>query len=136
MSEREHVADGEAGEPTEAAEAGPPLVREVHPDLVAELVALLEAEGERDLAVCVRDVRLYERCPCTDDFCQSFRTAPGPDGPYGPGHRCLPLLAEQGMLNLDVVQGRIVYVEVIDHAPLRDHRLPADPDGAGSSGLG
>ncbi|MFJ6938054.1 hypothetical protein [Streptomyces sp. NPDC101132] len=111
-------------------------MREVHPDLVAELVALLEAEGERDLAVCVRDVRLYERCPCADDFCQSFYTAPPPDGPYGPGHRCLPLLPDQGMLNLDVVTGRIVYVEVIGHAPLRDHRTPAGPDAGAPPALG
>ncbi|MFI8106821.1 hypothetical protein [Streptomyces sp. NPDC086023] len=132
MSEREHVADGE---PAEGAEAEPPLVREVHPDLVAELVALLEAEGERELAICAWDIRLFAHCSCGDDFCQSFYTAPPPEGAFGPGHRCLPLMPEKGMLIVDVVQGRIRYVEVIDHAPLRDHRIPAAPDGTAASGL-
>ncbi|WP_051844467.1 hypothetical protein [Streptomyces globisporus] len=92
-----------------------PLVREVHPELVAELVRLLEEEGERDLSVVVRDVRLYGACGCSDDFCQSLRTSDHrPGTPYGEGHRCLPLPAETGMLVLDVVHGRISSIEVID----------------------
>lgn len=31
---------------------------------------------------------------------------------------CIPLLPSSGMVNLDVVHGRIVYVEVIDRPPL------------------
>lgn len=55
-----------------------------------------------------------------DGFCQSFKTEPHPDGqPYGRGHRCVPLLPSKGMLVLDVVDGRIMYVEVLDRAPLR-----------------
>ncbi|MGA5820121.1 hypothetical protein ACPC54_19920 [Kitasatospora sp. NPDC094028] len=101
-----------------------PLVREVFPDLVRELIALLEAEGERELAVCARDLRLVAECGCGDDFCQSFRTAPHEGGtPYGPGHRCLPLLPATGDLLLDVVDGRIVYVEVLFREPLRDVRV-------------
>ncbi|WP_369182125.1 hypothetical protein [Streptomyces sp. Y1] len=102
----------------------PPLVREVFPDLVRELIGLLEAEGERELAICARDLRLVAACGCSDDFCQSFRTAPHQPGtPYGPGHRCLPLLPAKGDLVLDVVDGRIVYVEVLFREPLRDARL-------------
>ncbi|MET7688434.1 hypothetical protein ABZT06_10710 [Streptomyces sp. NPDC005483] len=98
----------------------PPLVREVFPDLVDELAALLEAEGERDLAVCVRDVRLVGECGCGDDFCQSIRTADHPRGqPFGPGHRCVPLLPSSGELILDVVDGRIMYVEILGRPPLR-----------------
>ncbi|MGW1956242.1 hypothetical protein ACWCPI_26425 [Streptomyces sp. NPDC001920] len=99
-----------------------PLVREVFPDLVAELIDLLESEGERELAVCARDLRLVAECDCGDDFCQSFLTAPHPPGrPYGAGHRCVPLLPSQGMLCLDVVDHRIVYVEVLDRPPPRRH---------------
>lgn len=104
-------------------EAEKPLVREVFPEFVVELVALLEAEGEHDLAVCARDLRLIAECACADDFCQSFCTEAHPQGqPYGPGHRCIPLLPASGLVNLDVVDGRIVYVEVIDRPPMRDHR--------------
>ncbi|MFJ6016624.1 hypothetical protein [Streptomyces sp. NPDC092952] len=97
-----------------------PLVREVFPEFAGELVALLEAEGESDLAICAWDLRLVAECGCDDDACQSFRTEPHPDGqPYGPGHRCVPLLPEKGMLTLDVVDGRIMYVEVLGGEPLR-----------------
>ncbi|MDQ8703945.1 hypothetical protein RCO28_15790 [Streptomyces sp. LHD-70] len=66
----------------------PPLVRDVHPELIGELG-------------------------------QSIRTSDHPAGqPFGAGHRCVPLLPEQGMLTLDVVHGRIVYVEIIDRPPL------------------
>ena len=105
-----------------------PFVRDVFPDLVAELVTLLEAEGEAELAICVRDVRLVAMCDCGDDFCQSIRTAVHPKGqPYGEGHRCVPLLPSQGTLVLDVVKGTIMYVEVLDRPPMRDHRVVPTP---------
>ncbi|MFI9363863.1 hypothetical protein ACIG5E_22845 [Kitasatospora sp. NPDC053057] len=104
---------------------GDPLVREVFPDLVRELTALLEAAGEPELAAGARDLRLVADCGCGDDFCQSFRTEPHRAGqPYGPGHRCVPLLPAEGTLILDVVDGRIMYVEVLDREPLRDLREP------------
>ncbi|MFG2907860.1 hypothetical protein ACGF13_22690 [Kitasatospora sp. NPDC048286] len=103
--------------------AGHPLVREVFPDLVGELVDLLTREGEPELAARAWSLRLVAECRCGDDFCQSFRTDPHPDGrPYGRGHRCVPLDPAEGMLVLDVVDGRIVYVEVLDREPLRDTR--------------
>lgn len=100
-------------------EQGHPLVREVFPELVAELITLLGDEGERELAICARDLRLVEECGCGDDFCQSLRTSPHPQGqPYGAGHRCVPLSPAQGLLCLDVVDDRIVYVEVVDRPPM------------------
>ncbi|MFG2772775.1 hypothetical protein [Streptomyces sp. NPDC048350] len=103
-----------------------PLVRDVFPDLIAELTVLLEDEGERELAVCAWDLRLVDECGCGDDFCQSIRTADHPQGqPYGPGHRCLPLSPSEGMLILDVVDGRILYIEILDRPPM--HRQSALP---------
>ncbi|MGW3201214.1 hypothetical protein ACWDBD_43050 [Streptomyces sp. NPDC001118] len=103
-----------------------PLVRDVFPDLVNELATLLEEEGECELAISVRDVRVFGECGCGDDFCQSIRTADHPQGqPFGPGHRCVPLLPSKGMLVLDVVDGRIMYIEVLDRPPM--HRRSAPP---------
>ncbi|MFG2693331.1 hypothetical protein [Kitasatospora sp. NPDC048407] len=100
-----------------------PLVRDVFPELVDELAALLEQDGEPELAAGARELRLVALCECEDTSCQSFRTALHPAGqPYGPGHRCLELPAEEGMAVLDVVDDRIMYVELIDHPPLRDAR--------------
>jgi len=114
-------------------EQEPPLVRAVHPELIEELAALLEAEGERELAICVWDVRLVGACGCGDDFCQSIRTAEHPQGqPYGPGHRCVPLLPSSGDLILDVVNGRIVYIEILGRPPLPRRAQPEQgPPGAG-----
>ncbi|MER5278074.1 hypothetical protein ABT025_20300 [Streptomyces sp. NPDC002809] len=103
-----------------------PLIRDVFPDLIVELTALLEDEGERELAICTWDLRLVDECGCGDDFCQSIRTADHPPGqPYGPGHRCVPLLPVEGMLILDIVDGRIMYIEILDRPPM--HRQGSQP---------
>lgn len=100
-----------------------PLVREVLPALTAELVRLLGEEGERDLALCAHDLRVLGACGCADDFCQSIRTGTHVQGtPYGPGFRNVPLLPDRGMLILDVLRGRIEYVEVLDRP---EYRLPS-----------
>ncbi|WP_327262371.1 hypothetical protein OG444_13270 [Streptomyces sp. NBC_01232] len=105
--------------PVEQDDAAP-LVRDVLPVLAAELVRLLEEEGERELAICAHDLRIVADCGCGDDFCQSFRTEPHPPGtPFGPGHRNVPLLPDRGYLILDVVHGRIMFVEVLDRPELR-----------------
>lgn len=54
----------------------PPLLREVYPELCAELVGLLTVEGLSDLGDCAHDLRIVAPCRCGDDFCQSFYTAP------------------------------------------------------------
>lgn len=86
---------------------------------MSEKVACLREEGEGGS----RRLRLghpgfYEECGCGDDLCQSFCTAEPPDGAYGPGHRCVPLLPPRGDLILDVVDGRIMYVEVLHYPEL------------------
>ncbi|MFI8385907.1 hypothetical protein [Streptomyces sp. NPDC085540] len=96
-----------------------PLVRDVLPALAAELVRLLEEEGELELAICAQDLRIVAECGCDDDFCQSFYTEPRPTGPYGPGHRNVPFSTDRGYLILDVVHGRIMCVEVLDRPELR-----------------
>lgn len=125
----DHDTDSEPVQPESSAngagsdsrtDAEPPLLREVYPELCAELIGLLTVEGLSDLGVSAHDLRIVAPCRCGDDFCQSFYTAPPPNGAYGPGHRNVVLAPEQGMIVLDVVDGRIMFVEVIDHPPLRD----------------
>ncbi|MEU6788509.1 hypothetical protein ABZ912_55780 [Nonomuraea angiospora] len=96
-----------------------PLVRELFPGLVTELIACLREEGEEYLAISAWDIRLYEDCGCGDDFCQSFYTAERPPGAYGPGHRNVLLTPAEGDLILDVVEERIVFVEVLYYPRLQ-----------------
>jgi hypothetical protein len=53
------------------------------------------------------------KCSCSDNFCASFYTAPKPVGSYGPKHRNLELALVRGMIILDLVDDRIVHVEVL-----------------------
>ena len=103
------------------------LLREVLPQLAEELATQLEGEDEPQLANQVPSLRIVDRCRCGDDFCATFYTAPKPKGAYGEGHETIALELENGYLNVDVVSGRIVCVEVLYRDDIRDkllRRLP------------
>lgn len=89
---------------------------EAMPGLVAELVAALIAGDEPELAQQVRSLRVVSRCGCGDSSCSSFYTGPKPAHAWSAEgtHRCCPLIVERGMVTLDVVDGIIRYVEVVD----------------------
>lgn len=104
-------------------EVGPgeaPLLREQWPQFATELHAALRVAGEKRLRRAAGRLRVVEMCSCKDDFCQSFRTVPWPAGtPYGPGHRNVCLEPPwPGYLILDVVHGKVVYVEILYRPPL------------------
>lgn len=91
-----------------------PLVRDVLPRLAVGITQELMSLGEVELAAQVDDLRVREPCRCNDDFCQSFYTETHAQGTlYGPDHRTVPLLPDGVMVNLDVVEERIVHVEII-----------------------
>ncbi len=84
-----------------------------------QLREALVGEGEHELAVQVDALQVYEMCQCHDRFCQSFYTDPPPKGAYGAGHRNVVLRPDWGgYLILDVVDGQIVFVEVLYRSPL------------------
>ena len=91
-----------------------PLVRDVLPRLALGIREELLGLGEVELASQVDGLRERQPCRCHDDFCQSFSTEPHEPGtPNGADHRTVPLLPDGVMVNLDVVEERILYVEVI-----------------------
>jgi hypothetical protein len=53
-----------------------PLVRDVLPDLVEEMVHLLQGTGAEPLEQQLRALRIESICDCGDDNCASFATAP------------------------------------------------------------
>jgi len=99
----------------------------VLPAFATELRRLLEEHGEPEFAAQVPGLMIFDRCRCGDDFCSTFYTQPKPKGGYGPGHRNVRLMLEEGMLILDVVAGEIPCVEVLDRKDVRrklDEVLP------------
>lgn len=99
---------------SETADNTEPLVRDVLPRLARGLSRELHELGEDALAAQVNGLRIRQPCGCFDEFCQSFYTEDHrPGTPYESEHRTVPLLPEDVMVNLDVVDGRIVYVEII-----------------------
>lgn len=102
------------------------LVAQVLGDVAAEVADCLRDAGEPGLAGSVPRLRFYGRCTCGDCFCQGFYTAPRPAGAYGPGHRNVCLSPTAGMLILDVVDNRIMFVEVL-YRPDVEERLQQMP---------
>ena len=97
-----------------------PLVREALPTLAAELEGLLREDGEPNLASQVSALHMVERCRCSDSFCAMFYTAPPPAGAWGKPFRNVALLPAVGDLILDVLDERIVAVEVLDNPQVRE----------------
>src|SRR3974390_1113721 len=91
-----------------------PLLADTMPAFAAELQQLLVEQGEPELAAQVPTLGIFGRCDCGDDFCATFFTQPKPKGAYGPGHRNVRLMPDEGMLILDVVAGEIACVELLD----------------------
>src|SRR5271170_7423269 len=79
------------------------LLTDTLPAFSAELRQLLEEQGEHELAAHVPLLAIQDRCRCGDDFCATFYTQPKPKAGFGPGHRNVRLMPEEGMLILDVV---------------------------------
>jgi hypothetical protein len=89
------------------------LLIESLPELSRELTDLLITAREPGLAAQIGDLEIVARCSCSDEFCASFYTAPKPVGSYGPKHRNIELGPAKGMIILDLVDDRIVHVEVL-----------------------
>ncbi len=104
----------------------PPRLQDIAPELVEELQRLLTDEGRPELADQSAELVVVDRRRCGDDFCASFYTAP-PCGPLGPDHYTIALSPKEGMLNVDVVGARIVYVEALYRDNLRNEIHTAVP---------
>ena len=90
-----------------------PNLMDVLPDVGDEIIRSLEARGEAALAATVPALPVLDRCRCGDDFCAMVYTAPRPEGAHGPGLRNLQIEASEGVIILDVVERRIMGVEVL-----------------------
>ena len=106
---------------------GPHRLITTLPSLASELQSLLLEANEPELAAQILDLKIVDRCRCGDDFCGSFYAEPKPHGSYGPNHRNVALTPEEGWLILDVVAGKIMFVEVLYRREIRDVLVDAVP---------
>ena len=104
-----------------------PLLQDSLPDFADELTSLLRNKNERDLLEQVPLLRLVVRCRCDDDFCATLYTAPKPKGAYGLNHESLPLDPSSGQLILDLVDRKIVCIEILFREDLRSKVLQLFP---------
>lgn len=97
-----------------------PLLIDALPEFAHELEELLTKQCELGLAAKVGDLRIVDRCRCGDDFCATFYTQPKPEVNYGPNHKCIELSSQEGMIILDIVDGKIMNIEVLFRDEIRD----------------
>jgi hypothetical protein len=90
-----------------------PLLAEVVPELAQRLEWTLREQGEPHLAAQVPALRVTEACRCGEPSCGSFWTSPTPMRRWFSRGRQIELLGLPGEVALDVVAGRIAYVEVL-----------------------
>ena len=100
-----------------------PFVKDLLPKFFNELTNALAHVARPELAEQLVQLRVVDRCDCGDRNCAHFYTAPKPIGPYGPGHANLVLPVKRGLVVLDIVDGLILGIEVLDRP---DVKAPLD----------
>ena len=103
------------------------LFQEALSELANEMSLLLKKKGETKLAEQIPSLQIVDRCRCEDDFCATIYTAPKPKGAWGPSHESIPLDPAQGYLILDVVDKKIVCIEVLYREDIRKKVLHLFP---------
>jgi hypothetical protein len=104
----------------------------IFPGFAVELETLVQEVGRPDLVQQIRSLPVVDRCTRGEDNCAHFYTRAKPVGAYGAGHTNLQLPSEEGLVVLDLIDGRIVAVEVLDRRDVKevlDLHLPSGAAG-------
>ncbi|MGQ0843499.1 MAG: hypothetical protein ACT4QF_05145 [Sporichthyaceae bacterium] len=91
----------------------------VLPGLTVEVVEALEKDGERALAAQIPVLGMHSYCSCKQSNCAMFYAVPPPDGAWGEGHTNVMVDVARGMVVLDVINGVIVAVEILDRPDVK-----------------
>ena len=92
-----------------------PLISDVLPDLIEELVHLLKGTGAEPLEQQLRELKIESICDCGDDNCASFATAPEVKVA-----NVVELQALEGHLIIDLnAADQICFIEVLGRPDVR-----------------
>jgi hypothetical protein len=89
-------------------------LREVLPGLASELEVLLRSDEESKLADQIDSLVVVDRCRCDIDSFATIYNVSKPEGAWGPTHRNIVLDVPEGMTVVDVLDERIVCIEILD----------------------
>jgi hypothetical protein len=92
----------------------PLILKEVLPGLANELEVLLRSDDESELADQIASLEIVDRCRCDSDSCATIYNVQKPEGAWGPTHRNIVLNVPEGMMVVDVLDERIVSIEILD----------------------
>lgn len=104
-----------------------PSFADLWPEVAKEIAVLLRQENETTLAFQVSQLKVLDRCRCGDSFCSTIYTQPKPKGSYAPSHRNICLAPTQGMIVVDVVDEKIVCLEILFRDEIRERLLDVLP---------
>jgi len=90
------------------------ILREVLPGLANELEVLLRSDDESELADQIASLEVVDRCRCDSDSCATIYNVQNPERAWGPTHRNIVLEVPEGMTMVDVLDERIVSIEILD----------------------
>ncbi|HEV3112446.1 MAG TPA: hypothetical protein VGY99_18325 [Candidatus Binataceae bacterium] len=92
-----------------------PLISEILPDFLEEIVYLLGQMGEGALGQQMRALRIESLCDCGDEQCASFATAAEVKV-----DRTVELQAMEGILLLDLnTENQICFIEILGRADVK-----------------
>jgi hypothetical protein len=94
-----------------------PTLAAAAPAFAEALAARLRERGRDELAEQVASLPIAARCDCGDDFCASFASA---SEPATAERESVAVEGLETLVVLDVVDGRITYVELLGSDELRE----------------
>ncbi len=107
-------------------------VGELFGDFFPELATMIRAAGHVHLIEELRRAPVVSRCNCGDADCAHFYTSARPRA-RDRSHENIMLPSQSGMVILDVVEGKVVAVEVLERPDVKqvlDGYLPVTVPGA------
>lgn len=105
-------------------------VNELFPGFVTELEQLVLNSAHPELSFQIRSLPVVARCLCRSKNCAHFYTEKPAATGYGTGHWTLELNPKRGLIVLDLIEYRIVSIEVLDRSDVKhilDRFFPVTP---------